>query len=300
MESQVFDSIDIGLPPEYDDFHAVTLNRFGNQIFLQLLDFFFQIIAYLFFQFGILFDGLLDGLRQIRHIVEHRTQFTQGILQHEGVVFSRFGRYRFDTAHTCRDGAFANHTQGADHAGCRDMRTTAQLDRVAIFDHTDFIAILFTEQSHSAQCFRFGNRHIAMLFQRIVGTDLFAHQLFHLTDFLVRHFLEVGEVKTQRVGRDIGTFLFDMCSQHLTQRLVQQVSSRVVAFALDTFLLVDFGGKSHRHIFRQFSDQMYRQVVFAFRVDHVDRLVVSNQPTGVADLSTHLCVERSLVQNDLI
>ena len=46
----------------------------------------------------------------------------------------------------------------------------------AIFDHTDFIAILFTEQSHSAQCFRFGNRHIAMLFQRIVGTDLFGEK----------------------------------------------------------------------------------------------------------------------------
>ena len=180
------------------------------------------------------------------------------------------------------------------------MRTTAQFDRVAIFDHTDFIAILFTEQSHSAQCFRFGNRHIAMLFQRIVGTDLFAHQLFHLTNFFVRHLLEVGEVEAQRVGRYIRTFLFDMCSQHLTQRLMQQVSGRVVTFALDTFLLVDLGSKSRRHILRQFSDQMYRQVVFAFRVDHVDRLVVSNQPTGVADLSTHLRVERSLVQNDLI
>ena len=65
LESQVFDSIDIGLPPEYDDFHAVTLNRFGNQIFLQLLDFFFQIIAYLFFQFGILFDGLTPSIRAI-------------------------------------------------------------------------------------------------------------------------------------------------------------------------------------------------------------------------------------------
>ena len=28
-------------------------------------------------------------------------------------------------------------------------------------------------------------------------------QLFHLTDFFVRHFLEVGEVKTQRVGRNV-------------------------------------------------------------------------------------------------
>ena len=203
LESQVFDSIDIGLTPEYDNFNAVTLNRFGDQIFLQLLNFFFQIIAYLLFQFGILLDGLLDGLRQIRHIVEHRTQFTQGILQHEGVILSTFGRYRFNTAYTCRDRAFANHTQGTDHAGCRDMRTTAQLDRVTVFNHTDFITILFTEQSHGTQCFRFGNRHIAMFFQRIVGTDLFAHQLFHLTDFFVRHFLEVGEVKTQRVGRNV-------------------------------------------------------------------------------------------------
>ena len=91
-----------------------------------------------------------------------------------------------------------------------------------------------------------------------------------------------------------------MCSQNFTQRLVQQVSSRVVTFALDTFLLVDLGGKSYRYILRQFSYQMYRQVIFALRIDHVDRLVIGNQPTGVADLSTHLCIERSLIQNDLI
>ncbi len=91
-----------------------------------------------------------------------------------------------------------------------------------------------------------------------------------------------------------------MRPQHFTQRLMQQVGGRVVTFTLDTFLLVDLGSESNRHIFRQFRHQMYRQVVFAFRVNHINRLVVGNQPTGVADLSSHFGIERSLVQHDLI
>ena len=91
-----------------------------------------------------------------------------------------------------------------------------------------------------------------------------------------------------------------MCPQHFAQSLVQQVSGRVVAFALDTFLFVDLSRESSGYIFRQFSHQMNRQIVLTLRVNHVDRFAVGNQPTGIADLSTHFRIERSLVQHDLI
>ena len=81
--------------------------------------------------------------------------------------------------------------QVEDHTGCRDMCTTAQLDRRTVFNDTYFLTILLTEQCHSTQSLRLGYRHIAMLFQRIVGTNLFAYQLFYLADFFVGHFLEM-------------------------------------------------------------------------------------------------------------
>ena len=179
------------------------------------------------------------------------------------------------------------------------MCTTAQLDRRTVFNDTYFLTILLTEQCHSTQSLRLGYRHIAMLFQRIVGTNLFAYQLFYLADFFVGHFLEMREVETKRFGRNIRTFLFDMCAQYFAQCLMQQVSCRVVTFALDTFLFVDLSGESGCYIFRQTSDEMYRQVVFTLRIYNIQLFIVGNQPSGITYLSTHLCIERSLIENDL-
>ena len=80
---------------------------------------------------------------------------------------------------------------------------------------------------------------------------------------------------------------------------MQQVSCRVVTFALDTFLFVDLSGESGYYIFRQTSDEMYRQVVFTLRIYNIQLFIVGNQPSGITYLSTHLCIERSLVENDL-
>ena len=44
---------------------------------------------------------------------------------------------------------------------------------------------------------------------------------------------------------------------------------------------------------------MYRQVVFTLGIYYIQFLIVSDQPSGITDLSAHLCIERSLVQDDL-
>ena len=45
---------------------------------------------------------------------------------------------------------------------------------------------------------------------------------------------------------------------------------------------------------------MNRQIILSFRIDHVDLLVVGDQPTRITDLSTHFRIERGLIQNDLV
>jgi hypothetical protein len=81
---------------------------------------------------------------------------------------------------------------------------------------------------------------------------------------------------------------------------MQKVRGRVVTLTLDTLFLVDLRSKSSCHIFREFRYQMNRQVILTFRIDHVDLLVVGDQPTRITDLSTHFRIERGLIQNDLV
>ena len=63
-------------------------------------------------------------------------------------------------------------------------------------DDTYAVTVLFAEKSDGAQFLGFFDRYVAVLFQRDVGTYLGIHDVFHLADFLVRHFLEVREVET--------------------------------------------------------------------------------------------------------
>ena len=94
------------------------------------------------------------------------------------------------------------------------MGTTAELDRRTVADHAHLFAVFLTEQSHSAHCFGFGDRNTPVF----VESDGFAYfqvgNPFYLAQFLLRYLLEMGEVETQRFGRNVRTFLFDMCSQY--------------------------------------------------------------------------------------
>ena len=91
-----------------------------------------------------------------------------------------------------------------------------------------------------------------------------------------------------------------MCAQHLTQCLMQQVCSGVVALTLDTLLRIDLRHKRSGHIFWQFRYEVNWQVVLTLGVDHLDPLILIDQPTGIAYLTTHLRIERSLVEHHLI
>ncbi len=63
-------------------------------------------------------------------------------------------------------------------------------------DHSDHIAVLFSEQGHGAHRFCFFDRHDLDV-QCNIFTDLLIDQCFHLPDLLRRHGREVGEIKTK-------------------------------------------------------------------------------------------------------
>ena len=180
------------------------------------------------------------------------------------------------------------------------MRTPTQLDGGAVFHDAHLVAIFFTEQCHCAHLLGLVDWHIPVFFQLIVGADLLAHQFFHLPKLFVGYLLEMGEVETQCFGRNIGTFLLDMLAQDLAQGLVEQVRSRVVAFTLDALFPIDFGGKDSGHVGRQLLNDVDRKVVLALRVEDGNLLIAIDQPTRIADLSTHLGVERSFVEHQLV
>ena len=91
-----------------------------------------------------------------------------------------------------------------------------------------------------------------------------------------------------------------MRTQHLTQSLMQQMCRGVVALTLDTLLCIDLRHARSGHIFRQFRYEVDRQVVLTLGINHLNALILIDQPTGIAYLTTHLGIEGSLVEHHLI
>ena len=90
--------------------------------------------------------------------------------------------------------------------------------------------------------------------------------LLYFTELFGRHFLEVTKVKTQTLCRHQRALLLDMRTQHLTQRVVDDMGSRVVAGDRLTTLSVHLCDERSRRITRQFCHNMYRQIILAFAI----------------------------------
>ena len=79
------------------------------------------------------------------------------------------------------------------------MDTTTELARGTEADHTYLIAVLLTKKGNRTQFPGFLERHLTMFIKRDVLTDHVIDHTLHLTNLLVCHFLEVGEVETQGI-----------------------------------------------------------------------------------------------------
>ena len=91
-----------------------------------------------------------------------------------------------------------------------------------------------------------------------------------------------------------------MVAQDLFQGIVEQVGSRMVGGRGIAPVGIDARHKLSRRILGQLFDDMHALVVLTFGVDDLDGLRLIAKHTAVAYLSTHLTIEWSIVEDELI
>ena len=178
--------------------------------------------------------------------------------------------------------------------------TTAELSRRTEAHHANLVTIFLTEERHGTELLGFLDRRVAMLVEREVLADHLVDDVLHLTELLSRHFLEIVEVEAQDLVVDIRTALLCLLTEHLLQCIVEEVRSCMVASRALTLLYIHLSVEVSSDVLRQFLDDMNALVVLALGVDDLDGLIGEDELTLVAYLTTHLSVERSLVEDDLI
>ena len=224
----------------------------------------------------------------------------------EQVALRRTGRHGLDTPHAGRHRALADNLEHADFARRLDMGTAAEFHRRPVFDNAHLVAVLFAEQRHRAQGPRLVDGHFPPFFQRFVLTYHAVDAVFHLADFLRRHFLEMREVEAQRDFVDLRAFLFHVRAQHLAQGMVHEVRGRMVTGRLPAKPLFHRQTEQRRRVGRQAVGPMDDELVFLARVAHFDAFglgAVGRQGRDiapVAGLTAGLGVKRRLLEHKLI
>ena len=109
------------------------------------------------------------------------------------------------------------------------MRTAAKLGgEIAGAHHADNVTIFLAEQRHCAEFLRFVNRHFFGL-NRHGRQNRFVDFAFDGFKLVRRQRGEVGEVETNVRGVDKLASLFNMGTERIAQRRLQQVRRGVVA-----------------------------------------------------------------------
>ena len=139
-----------------------------------------------------------------------------------------------------------------------------------------------------------------MLVERNILTNHAVYHTLHLTQFLVGHLLEMREVEAQSVGTYIRTLLLYMVAKHLLEGIVEQVSGCMVGGTGIALVNIDTCHKVGCRVFWQLLNDMYALVVLALGVDNLDSLVLAYKDTAVSHLSSHLAIERSVVEHQFV
>ena len=124
--------------------------------------------------------------------------------------------------------------------------------------------------------------------------------LLYLTPLFRCHFLEMAEVKTQAVSRYQTTLLLHMLTQHLTQRVVNDMGSRVVASDRLTTLCIYLCHKRSRRIARHLCQYMHRQTILPFTIYNLQFQISNSEISSIAYFATHLGIERRLIKYNLV
>ncbi len=180
------------------------------------------------------------------------------------------------------------------------MDSSAELATRTEAHHAYLVTVLLAEECDSSHLLCFFKRSVAVLIKRQVLAYHVIDDAFGTAQLFVGNFLEVGEVEAQRVGTDVRTFLFHMVAQHLLQCIVQKVGCRVVGSAAVALVRINAGHEVGLRMLWQFLYDVYALVVLAFCVDHGHGFVFAHKYAAVAYLSTHLTVERCVVEYEFV
>ena len=180
------------------------------------------------------------------------------------------------------------------------MATTTEFDASTKLYDAYTVAIFFAKEGDGTELFRFVHRQVAVILQCYVFADAAVDKAFHLAQFFACHLLEVAEVEAQIVGSDERTLLFDVCTEHLAQRLVEQVCRGVVRFATAASLDVYLCLERCAGICWQLACEVDRQIVFALSVEDFYLFSIVDQEAGVAYLTTHFGVEGCGVEHQFV
>ena len=126
-------------------------------------------------------------------------------------------------------GAFRNNFEQAEPRGIVHMSAAAEFRReFPGLYYPDDISVFFTEQRHSAQLFRFLNRHFRTgNLNR--GKNLVVDDLLYSGGLLLSQSGEMGKVKTHPLTVYQLSRLFHVGAQHLSQRGLEQVGGGMVS-----------------------------------------------------------------------
>ena len=220
-------------------------------------------------------------------------------------------RLGLQAAHARGHRALADDGHKPDVAGARHMRAPAQLNRIglarkraaAVCAHADnahLVAIFLAEQRARARFSGILDTHQPRGHPRVLDHQRVGN-VFHLRQLRVADRLWMGKVEAQPFGRNQRPLLRDMVTQHLAQRLVQEMRGRMVG--------ADGGAPRGVHVQlnrvarfeRSCLDDalMHNQVTQLFlRVGHAQACRTRLYHTRVTHLAAGLAIERRLVDDD--
>ena len=91
-----------------------------------------------------------------------------------------------------------------------------------------------------------------------------------------------------------------MVAQHLLESIVEQVSGSMIGCTSIALVNIHASHKVGSGVFRQLLNDMYALIVLTLCVDNLDSLVLAYKDTAVSHLSSHLAIERSVVEHQFV
>ena len=243
-------------------------------------------------QLGLQLGGLnLQSSSSLKNLVLSLLHLFQQLLTSDGL----------NTTHTGSNATLRHNTERTNLCSIVQMGTTTQFHRpVTHVNHTNSVAVLLAKQSGSTGCLSILDGHLTNI--HIIA---FQHRILHdqidLAHFLCSNCGIVGKVKAQMVGFNQRTCLMHMITQHSGQCLLQQMGRRVGTH--DGLSAIHVDGSNHNiiHLHGAGNHSTMVQILTCLvllDICHFKAAITTENYAMVSNLTTHFCIERSLIQNN--